>query len=122
LALVWGGGSMSRFRDGCPFRDAAGPVGMSPRIARGPVGTRPAGSRRSGSGSTGLTGRESDEIPLRLAPLEDALACRSASTSLARFSSASFSRCALDKNFGYRRYKQVLADDFAHRDCTSIDS
>lgn len=90
---------MSRFRDG-PFRAAAGPVRMSPRMARGPVGTPPAGSRRLNSVVTGLDGRNSDETPLWLAPLEDAFACRSASTSLARFSSASFSRCALDKNLG----------------------
>lgn len=44
--------------------------------------------------------------------MEFALACRSASTSLARFSSASFSRSALDKNFGcdHRERLELVAD------------
>lgn len=45
---------------------------------------------------------------LRLSPLARALACRAASTSCARFSSANFSRWALDKNLGYKEMYMLV--------------
>lgn len=105
-----GGGGMSWSLPDCEERIAAGAVGISPcRRARGPVGIDFATSPLTPSLNETLFLRELFEfdeledavIPFRSVPF-GAFDLRSPSTSFARFSRASFSRWALDKNLGYR--------------------
>lgn len=98
--------------DGCCVRIAAGPVGISPvRKARGPVGIAgreaPFVPLVDGADDLGPFRTEFTMLPLVLSDPSPgagasnlALRC-SSSTSLARFSTASFSRCAFERNLGY---------------------
>jgi hypothetical protein len=106
-------------------RIEAGPVGGFPRMARGPVGTLgvckvsrrlPKRVRQRRMKPLGaalqdgvLTGPFCEPLAKALfvgrGPFECACASRfflASSTSLCRFSSAIFSRCALERNLGYR--------------------
>lgn len=103
IGLGGPGGSISWPRLWSLERMAAGPVGTSLcRNARGPVGIE--NFAASLEPRAGLPCSRSP-IDLCADPFEDVavdLDLRSSSTSRARFSSANFSRCALDRNLGCR--------------------